>query len=138
MKGWAAFCIHTIRPDTHDTRSGHYIFESQADELFAYTEKLAKENKVWVAPLCEGMAYAIEWATARVDAYLDGSKLVVSLEDEAEGADFNVALTVKTELPAGKTGASLNGESLKAVSENGKTYVLVDVVPGTTVTVDVK
>ncbi len=138
MKGWAAFCIHTIRPDTHDTRSGHYIFQSQADELFAYTEKLAAENKVWVAPLCEGMAYAVEWASAKSAAYIDGDKITVSLDDEAEGADFNVALTVKTALPAGKTSASVNGAALKTVTENGKLYAYVDVVPGTSVSVDVK
>ena len=138
MKGWAAFCIHTIRPDDYDTRSGHYIFESQADALFAYSENLAKENKVWVATLSEGMLYAIEWASARSEAYVKDGKLVVAVDDEAEGSDFNLALTVKAELPAGKTSAALNGKALKTVSENGKIYVLVDVVPGTSVSVDVK
>ena len=135
MKGWAAFCIHTIRPDTHDTRSGHYIYESQADALFAHSEKLANENKVWVATLSEGMIYAIEWASAKTEAYVDEDSVIVSLEHEEEGSYFNMPLTVKIALPEGKTSASENGTALKTFNENGKVYAYVDVTPGKSVTV---
>lgn len=138
MKGWAAFCIHTIRPDTHDTRSGHYIYRSQADELFAHTQKLAADNKVWVATLSEGMIYAIERSTASVDAYVDGDKVVVILDHKEEGEYFNMPLTVKVSLPAGKTSASVDGNALKTFAENGKTYAYVDVAPKASVAVDVK
>lgn len=138
MKGWAAFCIHTIRPDTHDTRSGHYIFQSQADELFAHTQKLVGENKVWIATLSEGMIYANEWSSASVSAYVDGDKVVVTLDHKEEGAYYNMPLTVKVALPEGKTAASVDGKSLKSFSENGTTYAYVDVAPKTSVVIDVK
>ncbi|MBQ7294365.1 MAG: hypothetical protein IJW79_11580 [Clostridia bacterium] len=138
MKGWAAFCIHTIRPDTHDTRSGHYIFQSQADALFAHSEKLAKENKVWIATLSEGMIYAIEWASAKVQAYVDGDSIEVSLTHDEEGEYFNMPLTVKIALPEGKTSASVGDTALKTFTESGKTYAYVDVTPGVSVSVKTK
>ena len=136
---WAAFCIHTIKPDTYDTRSGHYIYESQADELFAYTEKLAAENKVWVANLTDAFVYVNERSTATVESYVDESgNVVVSLDDREEGSVYNMALTVKVALPDGKNGATVDGKALTAFSENGKTYVYVNVVPGNTATLEVK
>jgi len=138
MKGWAAFCIHTIRPDTHDTRSGHYIFQSQADALFAHSEKLAKENKVWIATLSEGMIYAIEWSSARVQAYVDGDSIEVSLTHDEKGEYFNMPLTVKIALPEGKTSASVGDTALKTFTESGKTYAYVDVTPGVSVSVKTK
>lgn len=138
MKGWAAFCIHTIRPDTHDTRSGHYIFQSQADALFAHSEKLAKENKVWIATLSEGMIYAIEWASAKVQAYVDGDSIEVFLTHDEKGEYFNMPLTVKIALPEGKTSASVGDTALKTFTESGKTYAYVDVTPGISVSVKTK
>ena len=138
MKGWAAFCIHTIKPDTHDTRSGHYIYQTQADKLFAHTQKLADENKVWIATLSEGMIYANEWSSASVEAYTDKDKVVVSLDHKEEGAVYNMPLTVKVALPAGKTTATVGGKALKTFTENGKLCAYVDVAPFTSVTIDVK
>ena len=138
MKGWAAFCIHNIRPDTHDTRSGHYIYQSQAEALFAHADALAKENKVWVATLSEGMIYANEWSTASVQAYVQGDKVVVSLDHKEEGSVYNMPLTVKVALPAGKSVATLDGKGLVTFVENGKTYAYVDVAPMTSVQIEVK
>ena len=138
MKGWAAFCIHNIRPDDHDTRSGHYIYQSQADALFAHAQKLADENKVWIATLSQGMIYANEWVASRAQTYIDGGKAVVSLECADENPIYNMPLTVKVALPSGKSGATLDGKALNAFSENGKAYVYVDVAPGASVTIELK
>lgn len=136
---WAAFCIHTIKPDNYDARSGHYIFESQADELFAYTEKLSKENKVWVANLTDAFVYVNERSTSTVESYVDeNGKLAVNLDDKEEGSIYNMALTVKVTLPVGKTSASLDGKALKSFVENGRTCIYVDVVPGNSVLIDMK
>ena len=136
---WAAFCIHTITPDTYDARSGHYIYESPADEPLAYTQKLAAENKVWVANLTDAFVYVNERSTATVESYVDESgNVVVSLDDREEGSVYNMALTVKVALPDGKNGATVDGKALTAFSENGKTYVYVNVVPGNTATLEVK
>lgn len=138
MKGWAAFCIHNIRPDTHDTRSGHYIYQSQADQLFGHAQRLSDEGKLWIATLSEGMIYANEWVASSVWAYEDGGKLFVSLDCADKNPIYNMPLTVKVALPAGKTSASLEGKALKCVTENGKAYVLADVVPGTTLALSVQ
>jgi len=138
MKGWAAFCIHTIRPDTHDTRSGHYIYQSQADELFGHAQKLSDSGKLWIATVSEGMIYANEWSSASVEAYTEGDKVVVTLDHKEKGSYYTMPLTIKVALPTGKTSASADGKALKVFSENGKTYAYVDVAPKSSVTVDVK
>ncbi len=135
---WAAFCIHTIRPDTY-VGSSHYIFESQADALFAYTEKLSAENKVWVANLTDAYLYVIERESSTVDAYADDKgNLSVSLSCRETEEFYNVPLTVRVELPEGKTGAELDGKELTTVTEKGTLYVYVDVAPGETVVLTTK
>lgn len=132
---WAAFCIHTIRPDNH-VGSGHYIFESQADELFAYTDKLSEENKVWVANLTDAYLYAIERATSSVEAYEDANGNVSVLLSCSETADiYNMPLTVRVRLPEGKQSAELDGKALTTVTENGDVYAYVDLAPNSRVTV---
>lgn len=138
MKGWAAFCIHTIRPDTHDTRSGHYIYQSQADELFGHAQKLSDSGKLWIATVSEGMIYANEWSSASVEAYVEGDNVVVTLDHKEQGSYYTMPLTVKVALPAGNTSASADGKALKVFSENGKGYAYVDVAPKSSVTVEVK
>lgn len=135
---WAAFCIHTIRPDNY-VGSSHYIFESQADALFAYTEQLTKENKVWVANLTDAYLYVIERATSTVEAYVDeNGDLSVALSCSETDDIYNMPLTVKVCLPEGKTGAALDGQELTTVTENGDVYVYVDVAPGSRVTLKTK
>ena len=135
---WAAFCIHTIRPDTH-TGSGHYIFNSQADALFAYTEQLSAENKVWVANLTDAFLYAIEWSTASVEAHQVGNdRAVVSLSCRETAEIYRLPLTVRILLPAGKTAASLNGSALVTEEAEGLTYAYLNLIPGSEVTLDLQ
>ena len=135
---WAAFCIHTIKADNHKG-SGHYIFESQADQLFAYTEQLSKENKVWVANLTDAYLYAIERATSTVDTFVDeNGNLTVSLTCTETDDIYDMPLTVKVCLPDGKTGATLDGKELTSVEESGSVYVYVDVAPGCRLTLQTK
>ena len=135
---WAAFCIHTIRPDTH-VGSGHYIFNSQADALFAYTEQLSAENKVWVANLTDAFLYAIEWSTSSVEAYQVGNdRVVVSLSCREDAEIYCLPLTVRVQLPAGKTAASLDGTVLPTVEEEGRVYACLDLAPGSEVTLDLQ
>ena len=135
---WAAFCIHTIRPDTH-VGGGHYIFESQADALFAYTEQLTNENKVWVANLTDAYLYAIERATSTVDAYEnENGKVFVSLTCSETESFYDMPLTVRVRLPEGKTAATLNGKTLKTETDKGDVYALVDVAPNSSVEIEVQ
>lgn len=138
QNAWAAFCIHAIRPDTH-VGSGHYIFSSQADALFAYTEQLSAENKVWVANLTDAFLYAIEWSTSEVRAYREGNdRMVVSLTCRETAEVYGEPLTVRVRLPEGKTSASLDGVALDVRAEADGTYAYFDLIPGTRAVVDVQ
>ena len=137
MNGWAVFCIHNIKPDTYKATSGHYIYESQADSLFAYVENLANGNKVWIATFSDALIYANERSSATTEAYYDGEKITVSLDHEEAGEYYDMPLTVKLALPSGMTSASLDGEILDVFTENGINYVYVDVAPKTSVTLSV-
>ena len=134
MGGWAAFCFHNIRPDTHTGTTGHFVYQSQADAVFAHTEQLSEENKVWVANFTDACLYVFERATSEVGAYIDGTgNVVVSLDDKEDDEIFTMPLTVKVALPTGKSSATLDGNALTAFVEDEVTYVYVDIVPGNSV-----
>lgn len=137
--GWAAFCFHNIKPDTHTGTTGHFVYQSQADALFAHTQVLSEQNKVWVANLTDAMLYVFERSTSEVGAYVDGDgNVIVTLDDHEDDTIFTMPLTVKVALPEGKTGAALDGKALTAFTEDGVTYVYVDIVPGNSVTLTVQ
>lgn len=135
MGEWAAFCFHNVVRDTHTRTDGHFVFESQADAMFKYTDDLAKENKVWVANFTDACLYMFERSTAEVGAYIDANgNVVVDLNDKEDDTVFTMPLTVKVALPEGKSSLSLDGNALDTFTENEKTYVYVDIVPGNSVT----
>ena len=135
MGGWAAFCFHNVNADSHTGTGGHFVFESQADAVFKYTDDLTKENKVWVANFTDACLYVFERATSQVGAYINGDgNIVVDLNDKEDDSVFTMPLTVKVALPTGKTQATLEGEMLQSFTENDKTYVYVNIVPGNSVT----
>jgi hypothetical protein len=139
MGEWAAFCFHNVKADTHTGTSGHFVFESQLDSVFNHTENLAKENKVWVASFTDACLYMFERATAEVNAYTDeNGNVVVKLDDKENDEIFTMPLTVKVALPEGKTAAKANGTALDTFSEGNATYVYVDLVPGTSLTLTVE
>ena len=139
MGGWAAFCFHNVKPDTHTGTSGHFVYESQADAVFAHTEQLSQENKVWVANFTDACLYVFERATSEVGAYIDGTgNVVVSLDDKENDEIFTMPLTVKVALPEGKSTAILDGEAVTTFTEEEVTYVYVDIVPGNSVTLEVE
>ena len=138
QNAWAAFCIHTVRPDDH-VGSGHYIFESQAEALFAYTEQLSAENKVWVANLTDAFLYAIEWSTAEVSAYQEGNdRVVVALSCRETAEIYREPLTVRVRLPEGKIGAVLDGRALTMKTEEGMVYAYLNLIPGSQAMIDVQ
>ncbi|MBQ7293050.1 MAG: hypothetical protein IJW79_04850, partial [Clostridia bacterium] len=139
MGEWAAFCFHNVKPDTYTETGGHFVFESQADAVFSYTENLSKENKVWVANFTDACLYMFERSTAEVNAHIaDNGNIVVSLDDKEDDEIFTMPLTVKVALPEGKTGAKLGETELVAFTENETVYVYVDIVPGNSATLTVE
>ena len=139
MGGWAAFCFHNIRDDSHTETTGHFVYQSQADAVFKHSDDLAKENKVWVANFTDACLYMFERSTAEVNAYIaDDGSVVVSLDDKEDDEVFTMPLTVKVALPEGKTSAKLGETTLSTFTEDGTSCVYVDIVPGNSVTITVE
>ena len=120
--GWACYCIHNILASP----SGHYIYQDDAEALFAYTA----DKNIWVATFTEALMYYAQWSTATVNAeYRDGS-IFVSVTDKENDDVFDQPMTVKVSVPASWTEVYCDGESLEIHSDsNGGSYVYVTVVP---------
>ncbi len=134
--GWASFCLHEIRPDTY-TGGDHHIYESQAKELFAYAN--AYGERAWIARYDDAARYFLAWAYATPNATVIDDKLIVLSLDTTTGDErLAVPLTVKVKLQNSWLGVTLDGEELEIrEEENGTRYVLVDLVPGNSVTLEI-
>ncbi len=124
--GWACFCIHNI---SAQPMSGHYILESQADELFAYTQSIGRD--IWIANFTEAMLYYCEWSTSKVTSSFSDNKITVTLTDgESRNDIYNIPLTVKVTVPDTWTSVTVGGETLSTLNDSdGNRYVYIDIVP---------
>ena len=123
--GWAVFCLHKIIADGTDDTNIH-IFESQADELFRYTDN---EN-VWVATYTEATKYYTEWSTAEVSVECNDGVISVTLTDAENNEVYDEALTVKVTVPTGWTECIVGDKTVEVmVDENGESFVYVNIVP---------
>lgn len=126
--GWASFCIHEIRPDNY-TGNDHHIYESQAKELFAYAN--AYGDDAWIASYNDASKYYIEWSKSTVSSKIyDNSTIAVALETDLADPRYNMALTVRVEIPKSWAGAKLGGAALEVLEDEGGRYVYVDILPG--------
>ncbi len=130
-EGFACFCIHNIRGDTH-TGSGHFIYQSQADALFGYVNE---RDDLWIATFEDAMLYYNEWSTATVSAtaYRD-EKITVTLSDSENDEIYNMPLTVKVEVPDTWVKAvATQGQRVETLpiytDDDGVCFVYVDIVP---------
>lgn len=125
--GWACFCIHEM--DDTPSNQKWYIPTEKADQLFAYTQ----DKNVWVATFTDACLYYIEWSTAKVTSSydIDSDRISVAVTDEAEGEMFNMALTVKVNVPVAWGDTVYAGAKALTVktADDGSRYVYVDVVP---------
>ncbi len=129
--GWASFCIHEIRPDNY-TGSDHHIYESQAKQLFAYAN--AYGDDAWIASYNDASKYYVEWSKSTVSSKIhDNSVITVALETDLTDPRYDMALTVRVEIPKSWAGATLDGENLNILSDENGSYVLVDILPGSSV-----
>ena len=126
--GWASFCIHEIRPDNY-TGSDHHIYESQAKQLFAYANKYGDD--AWIASYNDAAKYYIEWNNSTVSSKIyDNSSIAVALETDLADPRFDMALTVRVEIPESWAGAKLGAVSLEIREDENGRFVYVDVLPG--------
>ena len=126
--GWASFCIHEIRPDNY-SGNDHHIYESQAKQLFAYANSYGDD--AWIASYNDAAKYYVEWSKSTVSSKIyDNNTIAVALETDLTDTRYDMALTVRVEIPESWAGAKLDGASLEILEDDGGRYVLVDVLPG--------
>lgn len=98
MGGWACFCLHDIIDA--GAKGTHPIYMEQADELFAYADKLSSEGSAWVATYGEAMKYYTEWASAVPVAIANEDKYIeLTLTCKEQSEHFDMPLTVKVTVP---------------------------------------
>ena len=133
---WGQYCIHNIMPDNEYSTTGHFIYESQLDQLFKYANDRADD--LWMPTYSEGLIYYIQWSTATVTATTHAEDYVkVNLTHEEEGEIYNMAMTVKVYVPASWESATVDGEELTLHAESsGKQFVYVDILPDETITIN--
>ena len=127
MNGWAGFCIHDIMPaSATSSPNGHFIYEAQAEKLFAY----ASEKNIWVATYTAASMYYAEWSTATVSSVYENGSVKVTLTDRENNDIFTEALTVKVSVPATWT-LAISGSEILEIHKNsdGSAYVYVNIVP---------
>lgn len=126
--GWASFCIHEIRPDNY-TGNDHHIYESQAKQLFAYAN--AYGDDAWIASYNDAAKYYVEWSKSTVSSKIhDNSVITVALETDLTDARYDMALTVRVEIPESWASAKLGDVSLEIIEDESGRYAYVDLLPG--------
>ena len=126
QNGWSVFLLHTV-VDDNATPNDYAIFRSQADALFAYADSYGE--RLWFPTYDEGTVYYTQWSSATVTATAAESRIRVDLTHREKGEMYDMAMTVRVELPDGFDGAYVDGEALEIHVADGVRYVLVDVTP---------
>ena len=132
---WACFCIHVIKEDASTSRSGHYIYQSQADALFGYADSLSDE--LWIASYTDAAIYYNQWSTATVDAktYLD-EYVTLSLTLGEASQIYDMEMTVKVSIPNDWNSAKVGERELEILEDDSGKYVLADIAPGESITIN--
>ena len=134
---WAAFGLHNIVEDNYpSTRSGHYIYRTQADKLFSYIE--SHSSDLWMASYTDATIYYNQWSSASVYAnvYSDGS-IKINLTHQEVGDCYDMAMTVKVAVPSDWTACEVNGAAVEInTDEKNNKFIYVDVTPNVELTVE--
>ena len=125
QNGLAAYCIHNIIPNP-TSHSGHNISEADAEALYSY----AASKNVWIATFTDAVMYYSEWSTANVNVAYADEKVKVTLTDSEKDDVYNIALTVKVNVPALWESAKVGSDELTVHrNADGTSYVYVNIVP---------
>ena len=125
QNGFAAYCIHNIAATVTD-HNGHKISQADADALFAY----AANKNVWIATFTDAMLYYSEWSTASINTTYADEKIKVTLTDSERNDLYNMALTVKVNVPFNWESAKLGNDTLEVHrADDGSAYVYANIVP---------
>ena len=134
QNGWSVFLFHTVVEDHIKPPNDYAVLRSQAEALFAYADGYGE--RLWFPTYDEGTIYYTQWSTATVNAVAAESRIRVDLTHAEKGDMFNMAMTVRVELPDGFDGAYVNGEAIEIHEADGVRYILVDVTPGVPLFID--
>ena len=146
VKEGAWFCSygHKIQDVAGERISAYDTMES----WFAYIDQIRDKGDIWVTTISSAVKYMRERQNSTVSAYSKNGSIIVSVDMANETADglslsadvFNQPLSVKVEVPdtTNYVRYVIDGECrvAKSFSEGEKRYVRVDVIPGTTATLD--
>lgn len=133
---WATFCIHNIVSDYAKDPSGHYIFQKNADAMFAHANALAASGDLWIATMTEAANYIRlrNATTVTAETYRE-DRVTLNVSTTLEGEHFDdIDLTVKVAVPNGWSGTVTVSNGMTAEVEtdaNGACFVYLNLRPTT-------
>lgn len=131
-KAWLIEMWHNVMPE--DDGKYQTILISDAEEHLDYVTQKAEANEIWVATYDEAIKYIREKQNSRLNAYISGDELFVSVEltnRKMSYETFNQPLTVSVVLPEGYTVGE--AESVTQVDN----VLSLDLLPGEQVVISV-
>lgn len=127
--GTLIFLFHAIR----DKASGITAHKSESDKLFKYIGYFVNKGLLNNAFLDDIVLYAEEYRNAKITADYTQKRIIVKIDTGLDNAVYNRPLSVKIMLPDGCRHATSDGTMLAPDASNS---ILVDVVPGTPITIE--
>lgn len=122
---WLIEMWHNVKPE--DDGKYQTILVSEAEEHLDYVAQKVDANEIWVASYDEAVKYIRERQHSRLNAYISGDELFVSVEltnRKMSYETFNQPLTVSVVLPEGYSVSAL--ENVKQVNN----VLSLDLIPG--------
>ncbi|HIV03019.1 MAG TPA: polysaccharide deacetylase family protein, partial [Candidatus Aphodoplasma excrementigallinarum] len=137
---WVIEMWHTVAWKQNEGDATYYsdggylpMATSYAEEHLAYASKLQAKGDLWVATFNEATKYQQERLNAVVDDQATRTSRVISLTDNLPDDIFNYPLTLRSEVPADWTYATVtqDGKTQRAevVREVDKYYIYYDATP---------
>lgn len=109
-----------------------------AIEHIDYLLQKLESNEIWIATLTEAVKYIKEKQNMAVRAYVSDGKMYVEsilANDKMKGAELDQLLTVKILIPGERK--IMIPEEIKTKEVDGNKYMIVNIVPGKTLTINV-
>ena len=141
QKGWYLPIVHKVGDFDADLGWNSELPLATARVMFQYISDLSKAGKTWVTTYSNAVKYVRERQNSNVYAWEENGDMYVKVVMNEYAPDgkalpldvFNHPLTVKVEVPStyGTVYYTTGGReySANSYSENGKTYVKLNVIP---------
>lgn len=142
---WLCTLSHLVLDELPDDEKYASAYEN-VDAWFAYMAEVRDRGDIWVTTVSSAIKYIREHQNTTVTAKLSDGSIVISAEMAEKTQDnldlstemFNHPLSVKIEVPSDMRNLryAIGGEcrTVTAFKEGNESYIRIDVLPGTTVT----